>query len=146
MIDSPHFDLQEICCPHVYEKYGQFAWNFYDIRGIILINTIRDRIGKAVFVNDYEIHGELTQRGLRCPECQIVKDYAEKGILYMSGHVLAKAYDFTVQGLVAEEVRTWLIQHANWWPYPFRLESGVSWAHLDLLTSGENGKVILFNK
>lgn len=141
-----NFTLDELVCEHVYEKYDVFAYNFFDPRILIMIDTIRDRINKAIFINNWQAHGEFSQRGLRCPECQIPKDYAVKNILYMSAHTLGKGFDFEVEGLLAEETRQWIIKNANWWPYPIRLESGVRWIHLDLYSSGENGKVILFNK
>lgn len=142
-VESPFFDLPELVCEHVYEKYGNFAWNFLDPRLIVTINTIRDRIGKAIFVNDWQIHGDKSQRGLRCPECEIVKAKKE---LYMSAHCLGKAVDFECQGLVSSEVRMWLIKNKNWWPYSFRLEDNVSWVHLDLYSFNTGEKITLFNK
>jgi len=139
-----NFTLDELVCPHVYEKYGAFAYNFFDPRLLITVETLRDRINKAVFINNWQEHGPFSQRGLRCPECQIPKDYAAKGILYMSAHPLGKGFDFDVEGLLAGEVREWIKVHANWWPYPIRLEDGVTWIHLDLYNDTEN-KVILFN-
>jgi hypothetical protein len=146
MIDSPFFDLSELICPHVYEKYGAKAWNFLDVRAVITINTFRDRIGKPVFINNWQEHGSFSQRGLRCPMCQIVKDYIAKDILYMSAHTLGKGFDFEVQGLLAEEVRQWIIKNQNWWPYPIRLERGVNWVHLDMFGNDKGLKVIEFNK
>jgi hypothetical protein len=154
MIDSPHFDLKELICPHVYQKYGSFAWNFLDYRAIVTINTLRDKIGKAVFVNNYDIienkvvflnDSQFDERGLRCCFCDIVKKKLELGIMYMSAHCLGKGFDFDVEGLVASEVRDWIILHANWWPYSIRLEDKVNWVHFDLFNSDENNKVVLFN-
>lgn len=142
-VESPFFDLPELVCEHVYEKYGNFAWNFLDPRLIVTINTIRDRIGKAIFVNDWQIHGNLSQRGLRCPECEIVKGKTE---LYMSAHCLGKGVDFECQGLVAQEVREWLKLHQNWWPYMMRLEKDVSWIHLDLYENDKGLKIYEFAK
>jgi hypothetical protein len=138
---ATHFDLAELVCEHVYNKYGVFAWNFFDVKLLITLDSIRDRINKAIHVNDWQVHGTFTQRGLRCPECSIVKSKTE---LYMSAHTIGKAADFTVEGLLAEETRAWLIQHENWWPYPFRLESGVNWVHCDLFNDSDK-KVIQFN-
>jgi hypothetical protein len=61
----------------------------------------------------------------------------------MSAHLSGKGVDFDVQGLVAEEVREWIIKYKTLWPYPIRLENGVSWVHLDVYDAGEN--VYLFN-
>lgn len=142
-IESPYFDLPELVCEHVYDKYGSFAWNFLDPRLIVTINTLRDRIGKPIFVNDWQIHGTFSQRGLRCPDCEIVKSKTD---LYMSAHTLGRAVDFDVQGLIASEVREWIKQHQNWWPYPIRLEAGVTWVHLDVYGNSENKKVYEFKK
>jgi len=143
-IDSPYFNLQEFVCPHVFTKYGIFAWNFLDPRLVELMNVIRAKIGKAIYVNNWADGGNYDERGLRCIQCSIVKKKIEENELYMSGHLLAKANDFEVLGLLAEEVREWLIIHKNWWPYSFRLEGKVSWVHLDLYNNTDN-KIILFN-
>lgn len=140
-----YFSLDELVCQHVYDKYGAFAYNFFDPRILVMIDTIRDRINKAIFINNWQVPGGFSQRGLRCPECQIPKDYAAKGILYMSGHPLGKAFDFIVEGFSAEETRQWLIAKKDWWPYPFRLEDKIDWCHIDLYNDTEE-KVILFNK
>ena len=36
-----------------------------------------------------------------------------------------------VIGMTAEEVRQWIIDHADELPYPARLERDVSWIHMD---------------
>lgn len=146
MIDSPFFDLPELVCEHVYEKYGNFAWNFLDVRAIVTLNTIRDRIGKPIFVNNWLEHGNFDERGLRCMKCSIAIECIADGILHMSAHFLGKGFDFEVQGLLAGEVREWIKLHANWWPYPIRLEKNVSWVHLDLMNDKDGIKVYEFEK
>jgi len=146
MITVPtYFSIDELVCEHVYNKYGAKAWMFFDSELLIMLDTIRDRIGKPIFVNDWQIHGKYSQRGLRCNQCDIVKEKAKAGILYMSAHCLGKAADFDVEGLLAEEVRLWIVKHANWWPYHIRLEANVNWVHLDIFDQSEN-KVYIFNK
>jgi hypothetical protein len=144
MIQKPeYFDLPELVCEDVFNEYGERAWQFFDSRLLITLDTIRDRIGKPIFVNDWQIHGSYSQRGLRCFRCDLVKAKIEAGEMYMSAHCLGKAADFNVQGLLAEEVRLWIASHANWWPYHIRLEKGVSWVHLDVFDQSEN-KVYIF--
>jgi len=146
MITVPtYFSIDELVCEHVYDKYGEKAWMFFDTELLVMLDTIRDRIGKPIFVNDWQIHGKYSQRGLRCNQCDIVKEKAKAGILYMSAHCLGKAADFDVEGLLAEEVRLWIVKHANWWPYHIRLEANVNWVHLDIFDQSEN-KVYIFNK
>jgi hypothetical protein len=140
-----YFDLPELVCEDVFNEYGERAWQFFDSRLLITLDTIRDRIGKPIFVNDWQVHGSYSQRGLRCFRCDLVKDKIKAGQMYMSAHCLGKGADFTVQGLLAEEVRLWIVAKANWWPYHIRLEKGVSWVHLDVFDSSEQ-KVYLFDK
>lgn len=141
-IDSPYFDIDELVCEDVYNKFGADAFKFFDPRIIITINTLRDRIGKAIFINDWQAHGKFSERGLRCNLCETVKSKTE---LYMSAHCLGKGVDFDIQGLLAEEVRLWITANAKWWPYPIRLEKGVNWIHIDVMNNTDQ-KVYLFNK
>jgi hypothetical protein len=142
MIAKPtYFDLQELVCPDVFNKFGDFAWNFLDPRLLLTLDRIRAKLNKGIIVNNWSEGGSYDQRGLRCLLCPIVK--AKYDSLYMSAHLLGKAVDFDVQGLVAEEVREWIIKYKTLWPYPIRLEKGVSWVHLDMYDTGE--KVYLFN-
>ena len=85
----------------------------------------------------------LTQRGLRCNLCSLVKAKTEAGILYVSPHLLAAGFDFDVEGMTAEEVRQWLVQHKEELPYPIRIEQDVNWVHLDVLTNSKE-KIIFF--
>jgi hypothetical protein len=64
--------------------------------------------------------------------------------LYISAHVLGKAADFDVEGLTAEEVRGWIKSNHLLFPYKVRLESGVSWVHLDIISEDKNSKVYVF--
>lgn len=146
MIYKPeHFDLAELVCPDVYEHFGEIAWQFFDSRLLITIDTIRQKIGKPIFINDWQIHGRFDERGFRCLKCNIVQDNIMAGTDYVSPHMTGQAFDFDVQGLVAEEVRQWIIKNQNLWPYPIRLEAGVSWCHLDVRDNFNGEKVVLFN-
>jgi hypothetical protein len=146
MITKPqYFSLDELVCEDVLNTYGERAWSFFDQRLLITLDTIRDRIGKPIFVNDWLIHGSYSQRGLRCLRCDLVKAKCLSGEMYMSAHMLGKAADFDIVGLVASEVRAWIIKNKNAWPYHIRLEDGVSWVHLDTFDFSDE-KVVLFNK
>jgi hypothetical protein len=138
-----YFNLAELTCPHVYEKFGKIAWSFFDMRLLITLEAIRMRINKPIYVNDWQIHGNFDERGFRCIECSLVQKAIEEKRLYVSPHMTGQGVDFDVQGLVAEEVRQYIIKNKNLWPYAIRLEAGVNWIHLDV--RGGDQKVILFN-
>lgn len=138
---AKHFKLFELVCPHVLEKYKERAWMFLDSRLILNLDTIRERLNKPIYVNK----AGLTQRGLRCPQCEIVKAKFEAGVLYMSAHTMGKAVDFDVEGTDADVVRLWLARYGGLLPYPIRLEKDVNWVHMDVFPNTENLKVYFFN-
>lgn len=139
-----YFDIQELVCKHVYTKFGQVAWSFFDERLLETLLVIREKLGKPIYVNNWQVGGNLTQRGLRCNVCALVAEKTSLEKVYMSTHIQGNGIDFDVQGMSAAEVRGWIIKNQILLPYPVRLEDGVSWVHLDMRTDGEKGKVILF--
>ena len=97
------FNIKEFVCPHVYERFGEAAWNYFDIRLLETILWIRKTLGKPMTINNWS--AGKTQRGLRCNLCQMVKD---KDRAYLSAHVLGQGIDFDVKGMEAADVRQWL--------------------------------------
>jgi hypothetical protein len=140
---TDHFKLAEMTCPHVYVKFGNIAWSFFDIRLLITLESIRLKINKPIFVNNWQTHGEFDERGFRCIECSLVQKAIAEKRLYVSPHMTGQGVDFDIPGLVAEEVREYIIKNKNLWPYSIRLEKDVNWVHLDV--RGGDQKVILFN-
>ena len=146
MIQKPtYFSLDELVCEHVYNFYGDIAWQFFDPRLLITIDRLRERFNKPMYVNDWQIHGQFSQRGFRCLQCQLELDAVKNNKMYCSPHSRGQAIDFDVQGLAAEEIRQYIIKNPNLLPYPVRLEAGVNWVHLDTVDNFIGEKVILFN-
>ena len=85
----------------------------------------------------------MSQRGLRCNLCDLVRSKTSMSKIYMSSHILGKACDFDVKEMNAAAVRNWIMLHASELPYPISLEDGVSWVHLDMREQG-NKKIYLF--
>lgn len=139
-----YFDTEELFCRHVAKAHGAKSWNFLDPRLLAALLHIREGIGKPIYVNNWQIGGNLSQRGFRCNLCEIVSTKTKQGILYASAHSRGQAVDFTVNGMSAESVRQWIKSHASELPYPVRLEEGVTWVHLDVATDGSSGKVTTF--
>jgi hypothetical protein len=137
-----HFKIYELVSEQVFDKYGQKAWRFFDPRLLETIDWIREKLGKPITVNDWRWEGDFDERGLRCNMDDLVRAKTNKGDIYLSAHVLGMATDFDVEGMTAQEVRDWLVEHQDELPYPVRLEEGVSWVHLDVEDMGV--KVYLF--
>ena len=140
---ATYFILQELVCEHVYNKYGETAWQFLDPRLVLTLDWIRAEFDKPIEINTYHWGGRDTQSGLRCNLCDFVKKKTLKNKVYMSAHVEGQAADFSIKGMTAAEVRKWLKQHEDRLPYPIRLEDGVNWVHLDCRDVGV--KVYIFN-
>ena len=174
MIQKPkHFDLEELVCPHVYYRFGEMAWQFFDPRILELWDWVRDNLG-PVYINNWAMPQWInspyvkfirekvkarkpiypseepvaptalfSQRGLRCNICNLAYAATRNGVIYVSPHFLGKAGDGDVQGKTAEQVRQWLRINALKIPYPIRLERDVTWVHMDCEDTGQ--KVFLFN-
>jgi hypothetical protein len=140
-----YFELKEIVCKDVYNYYKDVAWQFFDSRLLTTIDRLREKIGKPIFVNNWDTGGQFDERGFRCLRCSIVKQAIKNNKMYVSPHMTGQAIDFDVEGLLADEVRQWIIKNQNLWPYPLRLEADVNWVHLDTREIGINKKVTLFN-
>lgn len=141
-----YFEVQELVCPHVFNKWGHnpnFIWNFFDPRLLQTMDFLREKIGKPIYVNNWSIGGNLSQRGLRCNICDLVKSKTIASKIYVSSHILGQACDFDVKGMTVQEVRVWIQSHALELPYSVSLEDGVSWVHIDMREQN-NQKVYLF--
>jgi len=138
-----YFDLKELVCKEVFSKFGVIAWQFFDPRLMQTIEWIRERMGRPIFVNNWDSGGDKDERGFRCIQCSLLKDAIAQNRLYVSPHSLGQAIDCDIEGMVAEEVRQWLIKNKGQLPHPIRLENNVSWVHIDVQDTGQ--KVYLFN-
>lgn len=122
-----YFSIEELVCNHTYDKWRNNAWQFLDTHYLHALLVIRRDILKLPMVCNTD---DAKQRGLRCNRCDLVKN---KASVYLSAHILGKAGDFTVKGMTAEEARQKIKNNAHLLPCKVRLESGVSWLHIDTL-------------
>ena len=138
-----YFDIEELVCRHVYNRFGEKAWDFFDRRLLEVLLFVREGIGKSIYVNNWQIGGSLSQRGIRCIVCPLVQEKSRLEKVYMSTHLQGNGIDFDVKGMTAEEVRKWIYAHREELPCPIRLEDGVTWVHLDT-RNYSNEKVLYF--
>lgn len=131
-----YFDIQELVCPHVYNKFREYAWNFFDPRLLDTLLVIREKIGKPIYVNNWDMGGDFSQRGFRCNICALVKEKTALEKLYVTAHNQGMGVDFDVKGMRAEEVRKWITDNQILLPHPIRLEEDVNWVHLDVRSDG----------
>ena len=62
--------------------------------------------------------------------CQLVKS---KTSVYLSSHVLGKAFDLTCPGMKADKMRELIKANAHLFPCNIRIEADVNWLHFDTL-------------
>lgn len=126
-----NFNIKELICKHCYDKFGETSWQFISTEMLSVLYTLRYEIFNApITINNWHKGGSLSQRGLRCNMCALVKD---KTSVYVSAHCLGKAIDFNVQGINSSEVFDIIKQNINKFKYPIRLEKDTDgWTHIDV--------------
>lgn len=137
-----YFDIEELACNHLLEHYKanpERCWDFLDTGFLADLLVIRRGLNKAMYCNNHS--AGVHQRGLRCNLCELVK---EKDRPYLSGHVLGKAGDFTIEGMTAAEARKQIKLMADKLPVPLRQEADVSWLHIDVMPTPNSQKVYEF--
>ena len=120
-----YFNLSELVCPHIFNKYGDTSWMFLSTQKLHTLLVLRtDIFNKPMVINT----NSAKQRGMRCNLCEIVK---QKTTVYESAHCNGMGFDITVIGMSAEEARNEIKKQINKLPYPIRLEEDVTWLHID---------------
>ena len=133
------FKISELVCTDVYNKFGEGAWRFLDDKILQTLYILRFEIFDApITINNGK---NYTQRGLRCNRCQLVRS---KSTSYLSAHVLGKAFDLDVKGYTAEQARKKIKENLAKFPFPIRMESDVSWLHIDVIDMGNGAKLTMF--
>ena len=134
-----YFNIKELVCPHVYTKFGETSWMFLSTALLHTLLIVREEIvKKPMIINN---GSNFTQRGLRCNMCSLVKSNTSA---YLSAHVLGEGLDFSCSNISAEEVRKIIAANAGKLPYKIRLESDVTWVHIDCYDNLSNNKISYF--
>lgn len=133
-----YFNIKELVCPHVYEKYGERAWIFLDAMALRLLLVLRRDILKVPLVCNTKT---LTQRGLRCNRCEIVRGKISP---YLSAHVTGKGFDLSSSAMSAEEMRLKIAENVDLLPCKVRIEQDVNWLHIDVYDEMQTSKIKYF--
>lgn len=138
-----YFKIQELVCPHVYNKYGEKSWMFLSTDSLHLLLALRVRILNVPLIcNSYSKN--LTQRGFRCNLCELNKDKTIKGVLSISAHSTGKGWDLTSPNMTAEEMRQKIQEKTHLLPYNVRIEKDVNWLHIDVYNTMDNNNKITY--
>ena len=138
-----YFKITELVCPHTYKRYGDMSWMFLDTEALHTLLVLREDILQVPLIcNSYSIG--LTQRGLRCNLCELIKEKTENDELSLTAHGNGKAWDLTSPKMTADEMRRKISQKSHLLPYPVRIEKGVKWLHVDNYDIGNSQKITYF--
>jgi hypothetical protein len=120
-----YFKGYELVDKHTYHKFGENVWMFFNPVALRALDGIREYFDRPVIVNDWFKGGQLQFRGLRPPYCTTGTTYSQ--------HRFGNAFDCTIVGMDAEDVRKIILQDKN---HPLLkditcIEEKVSWLHFD---------------
>lgn len=134
-----YFHIQELVCPHIFKVHGDKSWKFLDTSILhVLLVLITEILKVPMVINDYHNKGTITQRGLRCNLCPLVKNKTTQGLLYLTAH-RGMAFDivFTkASSMTADRARSLIKENKDKLPCNVRLEKDVTWLHIDTYDEG----------
>lgn len=115
-----HFELKELFPNDLIMNYSsKFLWKLFDTRILISLESLRTNLDRPIIVN----YGNNRLRGFRPFNCHIGATFSQ--------HKFGRAIDLDVKDMTAAEVRNYIIENQNLYPYITRLENNVSWVHID---------------
>ncbi len=117
------FKTQELVPPSIYKQRGERSLSLIDDRVLITLDQLRRVLGPCT-VNDWCFGGRFEQSGLRTDEC---KAYSPT-----SQHTFGRAMDCKFRDHTAEEVRQFVINSKETFPFITFIETDVSWFHFDV--------------
>jgi hypothetical protein len=122
---SKYFKIHELVPKKLYQRYGEKAWRYVDVRLIESIDKLKEHFNLGTMtINNYFWGGSREWSGIRTPD--------SKWYSYGSQHSYANAFDIIFSDYTAEEVRNYIINNPHEFPHIKGLELGVSWVHLDV--------------
>ena len=147
-----YFQAYELVDKQTYDRFGDESFQFFDTDTLHCLLVLREGIGEPFTINTWKQGGSFDERGLRTNLSDIVKGKTNKNSLYLSGHVLGKAFDFTAKTTSPDGVRKWAVDNKDKFPCKIRFENvnsktgkTITWVHFDTKDESKNPKVYLFN-
>jgi hypothetical protein len=137
MFMPKHFMPQELLPQSWIDAHGDNAMLVMDDRILKTLDNLSMFFKLPIIVNDYCRGGILSYRGYRPTSYTACSDSSQ--------HRFGRAVDFDVKGKSAEQVRQIILKNRYKFPFITRMESDVSWVHIDCANTGKS-EMVLFNK
>lgn len=136
---SKDFFLQEFLPPEIFEMSPVAGIWFLDPRIIIIAQTIRDRFGKPVTINNWADGGAYKNSGFRDPLSDI-------GAMF-SQHKFGRAIDIKIEGMESEEIRKDILKNYYTVFRPLGLSTmeadTPTWVHVDCRHTNQDSLFIV---
>lgn len=146
MMRCKKFKIQELVCPHVYKKYGEKSWEFFNKDLLEDLDLIRELLGVPIIINNYSVGGQYKESGNRCPFCSINSKKIANKELSMSMHNSFRAFDLKPQGLSIKKAIDIILDNSSKFKAVKRIENPnntPTWIHID--TRGHEKGIRIFN-
>lgn len=101
---TKNFLVQELLPPDVYAARGDASAQLIDIRIVNVAQWLRDNLGKAITINNWNSGGQYKESGLRNFETSTGAKWSQ--------HKYGRALDLKVNGMDSEAVRQYI--RTNW--------------------------------
>lgn len=137
---SEYFKLYELLPPEIYYNEN-IGWEWIDARLLRCLDAVRELINRPIYVNTWKFGGNYRYRCVRIAACPV---YRPTSYHSLSDTRKVMAADFSANAITAEQIRQAIVSEGDKFPYPIRLESDVTWVHLDVANT--SSKYISFFK
>lgn len=131
-----HFEIFEIVPPELMSLPEEYLWELFDENLLIVIDRLREILGKPMTVNNWKSGGQFKWRGYRTNSCKIGAN--------KSPHRIGRGIDFDVKGMTAKEVRDFIMKRQDQFPEIGRMEDDVTWVHIDTIRKKNHKGIYLF--
>ena len=119
-----YFSIQELVGKETFNKYGQRSFKFLSTDILETLLILREETGKKNYCELLEVGRKLFTTWF---DEQIYKGYLKAKLitvgLYLSAHVLGKAFDLDVDGMTAPEVRIWIKENQSLFPHKNKIRT-----------------------
>lgn len=123
MYRPEHFILQEYVPRHIFNKWGETAWEFIDERLLRMDDLLREKFG-PITINNWHVGGDREWSGLRTPGSPFYSPTSQ--------HSFGRASDKLMRLVSAEEVRQYILSYPHEFPHIGGIEIDTPWLHTDV--------------
>ncbi len=129
---SKYFKIQELVPKELFDLvHNDVLWGVFDDKLILSIDELKKTFNSGtMYINNWFWGLGRSQSGLRT-----------KGSTHYSPtsqHSIGKAIDCVFSDYDREDIRTFIKNNPDKFPYIRRLEGGVSWLHVDVKETGRD--------